>query len=398
MSNLHCVPDCKHGRRSTGDMMRCCLCAIWYHEDCLGLKEEDRGVWPCPSCRRLNNRVEEMAKNITALMEMVSQMNQLLHTSNHKHKDEIQKMMEDKTKLEKENTDLRKNVADLNIQVNTLKWKSFRRSDKPNNALVGNSIIRDVSCEMLEDTEVVCSKENGIADVKKKMEDLSPGYDTITLAIGGHACATDPSSSADNIVNLYSSLIESAKNKCEKVTVSSIPPGLSNDTSQEKIDSINAGLLAVCNEKDSVNFIDVSPVFHLADGTVNDGYVLPDGVNITRSATNKLACKLSLKIKNKKEGVCKTYSRPSQMKMTPTFRGSIPASSNGSSIRSDSRQRTFRRIRSRSASPSQVRDSWCFNCGEPNHVKDHCRHSEALTCHQCHLKGHKSKFCELYSK
>ena len=248
MSNLHCVPDCKHGRRCTGDMMRCCLCATWYHEDCLGLKEEDRGVWPCPSCRRLNNRVEEMAKNITALMEMVSQMNQLLHTSSHKHKDEIQKMMEAKTKLEKENTDLRKNVAELNIQVNTLKWKSFRRSDKPNNALVGNSIIRDVSCEMLEDTEVVCSKENGIADVKKKMEDLSPGYDTITLAIGGHACVTDPSRSADNIVNLYSSLIESATNKCEKVIVSSIPPGLSNDTSPEKIDSINAGLLAVCNE------------------------------------------------------------------------------------------------------------------------------------------------------
>ena len=51
--------------------------------------------------------------------------------------------------------------------------------NKPNNALVGNSIIIDVSGERLEDTEAIRSMENGIADVKKKMKELSLGYDTV---------------------------------------------------------------------------------------------------------------------------------------------------------------------------------------------------------------------------
>ena len=63
---LHCTAECKHGGSEKGDMIRCCLCATWYHEVCVDLKEHDRGVWPCPSCRQLNSRVEDMAKNVNA--------------------------------------------------------------------------------------------------------------------------------------------------------------------------------------------------------------------------------------------------------------------------------------------------------------------------------------------
>ena len=86
-------------------------------------------------------------------------------------------------------------------------------------------------------------------------------------------------------------------------------------------------MLPVSNEKGSVNFVDVTRVFHLADCTVNGGYVLQDGVNITRSATSKVDWKLNLKMKDKKEGFCRSYSHPSQIRMTPVVRGS--------SIRSD---------------------------------------------------------------
>ena len=33
-----------HSGRSKGEMIRCCLCANWFHEDCVGIKsEDDRG-------------------------------------------------------------------------------------------------------------------------------------------------------------------------------------------------------------------------------------------------------------------------------------------------------------------------------------------------------------------
>ena len=45
-------------------MLPMCICANWYHEDCLNLKEHDRvGEWPCPSCRQMNQRIERLIKN-----------------------------------------------------------------------------------------------------------------------------------------------------------------------------------------------------------------------------------------------------------------------------------------------------------------------------------------------
>ena len=33
-----------HSGRNKGEMIRCCLCANWFYEDCVGIKsEDDRG-------------------------------------------------------------------------------------------------------------------------------------------------------------------------------------------------------------------------------------------------------------------------------------------------------------------------------------------------------------------
>ena len=37
--------------------------------------------------------------------------------------------------------------------------------------------------------------------------------------------------------------------------------------------------------------------------------------------------------------------------------------------------------------------SGCYNCGELNHNKQHCRHSTRLQCNSCLVFGHKSKLC-----
>ena len=47
-----------------------------------------------------------------------------------------------------------------------------------------------------------------------------------------------------------------------------------------------------------VSFINNVRSFYLQDGTVNDGYLLPDGVHLTKPATNKLVANLKLQLKH----------------------------------------------------------------------------------------------------
>ena len=378
MAPLYCVNECKHGRLDTGDaaMIRCCLCANWYHEDCLGIQPHDRGVWPCPSCRNLNSRVELIMNNVGSLMTMVSDLTNLLKETNKRHQEENNKLTEKNTTLSQENMDLRKTVADLTVKVNTLSWKSFRKAGQCSNVLVGSSIIRDVCEEKLHDTEIICQRGGCISDAKVAVEKLTPGYETITLVVGGNDCQADPPIPAEDIVKSYSELIDAAQKKGHTVTVSSICPRIPKeigDKLQEKIDCVNAGLLATCNDKKDIKFVDVTPTFHLADGSINDGYIMQDGVHITRNAMNKMAVKLDLQIKNPKEGVCNSNQAkfPSPKKRANVF------------------ERTTTTVLSNES-------SYCYNCGEGNHVKDRCRYSQPLECHQCHRRGHKFKFYSFY--
>ena len=73
--------------------------------------------------------------------------------------------------------------------------------------MVGNNIIRDISVDKLEDMEVICKKDGCISDIKTVVEDLTPGYETISLVVGGKDCVTKPKKPADDI----------AKNKCQNV-------------------------------------------------------------------------------------------------------------------------------------------------------------------------------------
>lgn len=74
----------------------------------------------------------------------------------------------------------------------------------------------------------------------------------------------------------------------------------------ETIETVNVGLRVLSGEE-NVTYVDNIPTLHLADGTVNDGYLLRGGVHLTRIATNKLARNLSLKSKDCSKGVCAEY-------------------------------------------------------------------------------------------
>ena len=94
--------------------------------------------------------------------------------------------------------------------------------------------------------------------------------------------------------------------KWHSVTISSNCQCISSNKEelQNKIDSVNAGLVASCNDKEGVTFSDSTPSFSLIDGSNKGGYFMPNGVHITGAALNKMPVKLNLQIKDKRQGVC----------------------------------------------------------------------------------------------
>ncbi len=215
----------------------------------------------------------------------------------------------------------------------------------------------------------------------------------------------------------------------------------------DKIDSVNAGLQVLCQEE-TVTFKDNNPSFHLADGTINDGYLLADGVHLTRTATDKLAKNLGLNIKSGNKTVCKDrYLKPKQQNNQQiqrhdnrrqdsssdgedewshpfwrntrkkannyTSRETAPLSnprtsrhdtrssrrdgSTGSTHYSQSAPHTNSSHYTNSYSSQRSSDNdhanqtRCYNCYESNHVVNSCKHDRPIRCNTCGMEGHKAK-------
>ena len=102
----HCIEKCTKGRKDTGNMIRCCLCAQWFHLDCLRLPEsEASGVWPCLDCREVGQTVRTMSENLTNLSTALSSINERLETL-------TTTLQAEKDTLKQESIDLRRQLND----------------------------------------------------------------------------------------------------------------------------------------------------------------------------------------------------------------------------------------------------------------------------------------------
>ena len=178
---------------------------------------------------------------------------------------------------------------------------------------------KQVSRDNLKDTDVVCLPGGRIKDVRDYLEALLSGYESITLLVGGNDCDITPPPSAAAIVATYGGLLDMAIINARNVTVSRICTRMTTTETQQTIDAVNAGLLSMCDER-AVKFVDNTPLFTLSDGSVNDGYLQPDGVHITRKAIDKIARNLCLQVKDTTRGVCNGADKMRQSQPTRRLR------------------------------------------------------------------------------
>ena len=103
---------------------------------------------------------------------------------------------------------------------------------------------------------------------------MTPGYETVTLVVRGNDCQAGPPKPAEDIVKFYSELTDAAQRKGHTVSFNSMSSysQRKGEKLQEKIHSVNASLVATSNDKQGITFVDMTHTFHLADGSINDGY------------------------------------------------------------------------------------------------------------------------------
>ena len=231
------------------------------------------------------------------LVEMVQGMTSSMTRLQEQHDRAMAKADERHQKLAAENEDLRQRISDLSRQASSDHWRQLKSPH--GTVVIGSSIIRDISEEKLVATQCICRRGGVIKDLQEALGSLptEKPFSRIILIGGGNDCDTDDDDlDVSGITAQYKDLVECAKGKATNVTICSVCPRNKTAAVSQRIESLNAGLKGIASDL-GVDFLNNDPIFHLQDGTLNDGYLLADGVHLTRPATNRLVANMQLPLR-----------------------------------------------------------------------------------------------------
>ena len=231
------------------------------------------------------------------LVEMVQGLTSSMTSLKDQHERAMAQAEERHQKLASENAELRQHISDLSRQASSDHWRQLK---KPHGtALIGSSIIRDIAEEKLVATQCICKRGGVIKDLQEVLDDLpadQPLY-RIILVGGGNDCDIEGDDlDVSGTTAQYRDLAACAKTKAASVTICSVCPRNKSDVVSQHIESLNAGLKGIASDLE-IDYLDNDPIFHLQDGTLNDGYLLPDEVHLSRPATNRLVANMQLSLR-----------------------------------------------------------------------------------------------------
>ena len=115
-------------------MVRCCMCAMWAHVECIGKQEEYvPGIWPCFQCRLMPSTVASFAQSIGALTAMVESLTTAMGQLQSQHEAQCRSHEEFSASLRAENSALSKQVSEVS---DMLRLKDWPRLPKPHATLL----------------------------------------------------------------------------------------------------------------------------------------------------------------------------------------------------------------------------------------------------------------------
>ena len=452
----YCIADCKHNNTNVGDMIRCCLCYQWCHEDCVNFdsKYDTSAWWLCHNCRGTNKRIATLEQTVSMLSNTVEQLatvNAQLARTNEQLISEIRKLS---TNQEARFDSLSRNLCDCKSST------SDSNSIKPD-LLIGSSILRDLVSNDLKTLVIKShggSKTYDILKILNKMKNNEFG--DIIIQIGSNDCATKKP--VQEIIENFDKIIEAAKqvSSTGHVTLGGICPRTDDGDAAARGTEINSRLQQLAEARGCVH-VDHSGTFLLRNGEVNTACLLLDGLHLSEAGSKALLNNLKLSSKafvRLGRGIRdRRPSRPSSSPHHPQQHGtggaehrssltghfdhgrSTPRNVWGPSHHHDQprthhsqpprrdhtkdqrsnayRGRAYREgergesrsfvnkenshpdssERWQSPNESRVRQPRCWYCNERGHTYRQCHHGDYVECRDCGQLGHKSKHCELFS-
>ncbi len=298
-----CVDACKADNRDDrgGEMVRCCLCQIWFHASCLKLgKEEQIGVWCCFDCRHLTKTVTSTMQNVYRLVDLVEKMQKSIDLLTRKQT-EMQTSISDKdkecTSLRQENGRLLTKIGEMQRQLDKQAWDKNRDVAAPKTLVLGSSLVKHMDENKMVKTTVISRSGGSLDDMTKSLESIPVGsaHEHVILLAGGNDLRD---SEPGEVIEKYKKTLKAAKEISENVTVSGIPPRLDPDDFQEKVTTLNAGLQVLAAEE-NCKFVDHQQTFFLMSGEVNVGFLENDKVHPNMIGTNHIAKALGIVCKNR---------------------------------------------------------------------------------------------------
>ena len=210
----------------------------------------------------------------------------------------------DSSKSAKERTE-RKRSSNRDTEV------KYSKHEK-NTIVVGDSIIRGQGAAFASNSKakkrtVKVVPGSKIDFIKKDIEKTQVNKDTcLVVNVGTNDVHDGGIVSSTEIMQKYSSLIKTMKEKSDKCVINGILPRLrANPYSRNRVREINKSLNEVCN-KEGVYFNDTWDKF-----ACNKDFFKKDGVHLSRIGVDQMSKSINMAVYN----VCETYSNTTD----PTF-------------------------------------------------------------------------------
>ena len=210
----HCTEGCKV--KNSDNMVRCCVCAHWYHMKCFKLSEADiSGVWPCFKCRNMARDIRSDNDKIVVLTELV----QTLVTSMEGNSDNLRTIKSQYAQMEDDNKLLKRKNEALETEVKELKRRlnsaEHQTSTAKKTLILGSSLVRNLDEHKLHDTEVLCLRGAKVANLAKELEMVrsSPRTYSRILLLGGRNDASQDEEHVDleQAISQYKTMVNTAK-------------------------------------------------------------------------------------------------------------------------------------------------------------------------------------------
>ncbi len=293
-----CLVNCKHkGNSRAGDIIRCCVCAHWYHEECVSLPHDEAGgVWPCMHCRNMPSQLKTLHDSV----QILTNMNITLLDLVRKQQSQLDNIASDQTTaggvLASLNAGLRQLTAAVAPEMidSDEDEDSDEEVEAEGDLLIGDSLIRDIK-SMSPDLTVESYSGAKFCEIKKKLKKIKPQrkrYKTITIVCGTNDTATKKP--AQKIAEECKDTLQEAKLRSERVILSSVLPRCDAKADPAKIDTLNQ-LMVTITATEGVSFVNQDQNFKYRDDTMDESLLLPgDCLHPSAAGIKKMLANLEL--------------------------------------------------------------------------------------------------------